>query len=109
MIRFLRTLRCRFLRSLRFLRYTRTHVIDPALEQILRGDEGERFCFFLREAYAEAKQVGHISSAPSSSDRARLIGLAKQISLLNEASPGVLQWTPVGYELANVAKEYATG
>jgi len=81
-------------------------VIDPALEQILRGDEGERFCFFLREAYAEAKQVGHISSGPSSSERARLVGLAKQLSLLDEVSPDVFRWTPVGYELANVAKEY---
>jgi SAM-dependent methyltransferase len=81
-------------------------LIDPAIEQVLRGEEGERFCFFLREAYTEAKQVGHISAGPASSDRARRIDLAKQLSLVNEAGPGVLQWTPVGYELANVAKEY---
>ena len=81
-------------------------MIDPAVEQVLRGDEGERFCFFLREAYVEAKQVGHIAVGVSSSDRARLIGLAKQRSLLNEVNSGVCQWTPVGYEIANVAKEY---
>lgn len=82
-------------------------MIDPAIEQVLGGDQGERFCFFLRDAYVEAKQVGHISLGLPSSDRRRLIGLAKQLSLVTEASPGALQWTPIGYEIANVAKEYA--
>jgi ubiquinone/menaquinone biosynthesis C-methylase UbiE len=81
-------------------------LIDPALEQVLRGDEGERFCFVLRDAYTEAKQVGHISPGPSASDRGRLIGVARQLSLLDEVTPTVLRWTPVGYEIANVAKEY---
>ena len=81
-------------------------LIDPALEQVLRGDDGERFCFFLREAYVEAKQVGHVAAGPLSSDRTTQIGLAKQLSLLNEVNPGVFQWTPAGYEIANVAKEY---
>lgn len=81
-------------------------MIDPDLEQLLRGNEGERFCFFLRDAYAEAKRVGHVSPGPASSDRAAQIGLAKQLALLEEVAPGVLQWTPAGYEIANVAKEY---
>lgn len=100
LIRYLRLLRSR---SFDILDPT---LIDPAIEQVLRGDQGERFCFFLRDAYVEAKQVGHISAGPSSPDRAKLVGLAKQLSLLNEVRPDVFHWTPIGYELANVAKEY---
>jgi SAM-dependent methyltransferase len=82
-------------------------LVDRELEQVLLGDDGERFCFFLRDAYTEAKRIGHVSAGSSSPHRPELIELAKRLSLLSNVSDGALSWTPTGYELANVAKEYS--
>jgi SAM-dependent methyltransferase len=81
-------------------------VIDRDLEHVLLGDQGERLCFFLRDAYTEAKRIGHVSSGSAASHKPELIALAKRLSLLTDVREGALGWTPAGYELANVAKEY---
>jgi ubiquinone/menaquinone biosynthesis C-methylase UbiE len=80
-------------------------VVTQEMAEALTAEDGLAFCRFLRGLYFEELQSGHVSAAPPPPgsvflDRARTLGLLR-------AKGAELKLTDIGYEVANVAKEYA--
>jgi SAM-dependent methyltransferase len=79
-----------------------TDPLTPALIDALTTDRDAGFCRFLRRLYLEELQAGHVTVPPPD---AALLERARDLGLLRAASRG-LRLTDIGYEAANVAKEF---
>ncbi len=75
--------------------------LAPDLTAALVGDARLEFCRFLHEIYFEELRTGAVSPHGQPTHVAR----AQALGLLADAS-GQLRMTTLGYEVANVAKEY---
>ncbi len=78
--------------------------LTPELIEALTTNPGADFCRFLRRVYFEELQTGHVAEASAS--EAALAARAHSLGLLRPDRAGA-RLTDVGYEVANVAKEYA--
>lgn len=75
--------------------------LAPGLTSALLGDEGLEFCRFLHGIYFEELRTGAVSP----DGRPALVAQARALGLL-EGTAGHVRLTTLGYEVANVAKEY---
>lgn len=78
--------------------------LTPALIEALTTNPGADFCRYLRRVYFEELQTGHVAE-PSAAD-ADLATRARNLGLLRPEG-AASRLTDVGYEVGNVAKEYA--
>jgi len=78
--------------------------LTPALIDALTVSPGADFCRFLRRVYYEELQSGHVGE-PAAAE-AEFDALARTLGLLRTDQTGS-HLTDLGYEVSNVAKEYA--
>jgi len=78
--------------------------LSPELIEALTSQPGADFCRFLRQVYFEELQSGHV--AEPSAGGAEFAALAQSLGLLR-TDRAATHLTGLGYEVSNVAKEYA--
>lgn len=79
--------------------------LTPELIQSLTAADGLAFCQFLRQLYFEELQSGHIA-AGDAAGRQEMLARAAQLGLLRPSAQH-FRLTDIGFEISNVAKEYA--
>jgi 2-polyprenyl-3-methyl-5-hydroxy-6-metoxy-1,4-benzoquinol methylase len=82
---------------------TRDHLTPELIEALTTGS-GADFCRFLRRVYFEELRTGHVAEAAAAEPA--LAARAHSLHLLRPDRAGA-RLTDVGYEVSNVAKEYA--
>lgn len=81
--------------------------LSPALIDALINPQAAGFCRLLRRLYYEELNAGSVESTVEPAE-ARHLELAVSLDLLRPGPrPHSLRFTPLGYEIGNVAKEYA--
>ena len=83
----------------------RTEISAPLVDALTAPD-GLRFCRALRRWYYEELQSGHVAD-PRDPEERPFIQRAVALDLLEARAPGRFRMTPIGYEIGNVAKEFA--
>jgi ubiquinone/menaquinone biosynthesis C-methylase UbiE len=81
--------------------------LSPALIDALMNPRAPEFCRVLRRLYYEELNAGSVDAIVPPAEAASL-ALAVTLDLLRPGPrPNSLRFTPLGYEIGNVAKEYA--
>ena len=81
-------------------------MISESIARTLASEAGESLFRFLREVFYIEKAKGSFLLDPDHKGYSQMVHQALDMSLLEETGPGCLKLTPIGYEVANFAKEY---